>query len=70
MKLFMRSLYDKTDKRTEIGNPMDYKVICLRCAGMMGGKPADKVSAWNIANCDCCGLETSVTQPRNFIWRT
>ena len=70
MKLFMRSLYDKGSKRTEIGNPMDYGVICLRCAGTMGGKPADRMQTWHIAHCDCCGLETSVTQPRDFIWRT
>jgi len=70
MKLFMRSLYDKGSKRTEIGNPMDYKLICLRCAGTMGGKMAEKVSTWHIAHCDCCGLETSVTHPRNYIWRT
>ena len=37
MKLFMRSLYDKTDKRAEIKDPMEYGAICLRCAGTMGG---------------------------------
>jgi hypothetical protein len=70
MKLFMRSLYDKTEKRAEIKNPMKYTAICLRCAGTMGGKMAEKISTWYIDHCDCCGLETSVTQPRDFIWRT
>lgn len=72
MKLFMRSMYDKTDKRTEIGNPLDYSLICLiclRCAGTMGGKKTEKMATWYIANCDCCGLETEVTQPRDFLWR-
>ena len=69
MKLFMRSLYDKGSRRTEIGNPLDYSAICLRCAGMMGGKPAQSMSTWHTAGCDCCGLETPVTQPRDFLWR-
>jgi len=70
MKLFMRSLYDKTKKRAEIGNTQDYSLICLRCAGTMGGKLTDKGASWHVGKCDCCDVETPVTQPRVFIWRT
>jgi len=65
----MRNNYDNPEHIAPIKNPMDYNAICLRCAGIMGGKPANQMSTWHIANCDCCGLETPVTQPRDFLWR-
>lgn len=69
MKLFMRNHYDNPDHTAVIKEPMSYAFICLRCAGTMGGKPSDRMPTWHIAHCDCCGLETAVTQPRDFIWR-
>lgn len=71
MKLFMRNFYDQPDKRQEIKDPMNYSVICVGCAGLLGGKMLESRQAtWHVGECACCGEKKSVTQPRNYIWRT
>lgn len=49
---------------------LEYEAICLRCAGIRGGKINDQSVSWLVKKCGCCGLKSQVTQPRNFIWRT
>lgn len=69
-KLFMRNNYDNPDHVSTLNEPMSYSLICLRCAGMMGGKINDQSVAWLVKKCDRCGIKSQVTQPRNYIWRT
>jgi hypothetical protein len=70
MKLFVRDLYDETKKRAELKDPTEYSVVCLRCAGTIGGKMTSRISTWHVAACDCCKLKTTVAAARDFIWRT
>lgn len=70
MKLFMRNHYDNPEHTAVIKEPMSYAFICIRCAGMLGGKLTDRGATWHVGKCDCCDAETPVTQPRDFIWRT
>lgn len=70
MKLFMRNNYDNPKHVAPIKNPMDYNLICMRCAGMLGGKMAPRHHAtWSQDKCDCCGKDATVTEPRDFIFR-
>lgn len=71
MKLFMRSFYDNPDKPREMKDPMDYRALCLGCAGLLGGKMLDNHrDTFVYSSCDCCKQEKEVAQPRDYIWRT
>jgi hypothetical protein len=71
MKLFMRSFYDNPDQPREMKDPMTYDLICLGCAGLLGGKMLDNhACTFRPGVCDCCKQEKSVTKPKEFIWRT
>lgn len=69
-RLFIRNNYDNPDHISIIDSPMSYGAICIRCAGMMGGKIMDQAVPWKASKCDCCDIKEQVTQPKNFIWRT
>ena len=69
-KLFMRNNYDNPGHASAINQPMSYGAICVRCAGMLGGKITDQPVHWRVKKCDCCNIKEQVTHPKNFIWRT
>lgn len=67
-KLFMRSYVE--NNLHEVKPPLEYEVICISCAGQLGGKMDRWVqSIWHHAPCGCCGAKKEVTAPKNYIWR-
>lgn len=70
MKLFMRNFYDQPENRAEIKDPMEYDLICIPCAGLLGGKMDRWVqTTWHSKKCDMCKTKKEVTSPKNYIWR-
>lgn len=70
MKLFMRNFYDQPGHLAEIKNPLEYEVICIACAGILGGKMDRWVrTAWQTRKCSMCDGKKEVTSPRNYVWR-
>lgn len=70
MKLFMRSFYDNPDRPREMKDPMDYDLICLGCAAMLGGKMVERNSvSMHQAQCGFCKDDKPVSRPRDYIWR-
>jgi hypothetical protein len=43
-------------------------VICSSCGSRWGRRlwNRDRVASWHVGTCDICGIEASVTQPRDF----
>lgn len=42
--------------------------VCEDCGRKASGGKQFKFSTWHIANCDVCGEEKAVTQPRDFFY--
>jgi hypothetical protein len=43
-------------------------VICSSCGSRWGRRLwlRDRVASWHVGTCDICGIEASVTEPRDF----
>ena len=40
--------------------------ICSTCGAKFGKRRCSECSTWHTGKCDICGIEASVTEPRDF----
>lgn len=40
--------------------------ICSACGNALGNRKCNECATWHVGECDICGIEGSVTEPRDF----